>query len=128
LAQALTQTYGLPRYSFREFMFFEMPDEPSIYAVVAGAEHPQTREALLNLGWRALDAPLPEGRPTATFLAVIGVDATRNVLDVDDVQAARFMNGRVLECPADADARILVVRQGHRVLGALDAATGCAAV
>ncbi len=124
LAQGLTALYGLPSFTFREMMFFSVPGDPAVYAVVAGAEHPQSREALLNLGWCALDAPWPDGRPTSAFLAVIGADATRNVVDVDEAAAERFLAGQVIACPPVADADVLIVRRGRRVIGALTRATG----
>ncbi len=124
LAAGFTAMYGLPGWTFREMMFFGVPGETAIYAVIAGAEHPRSREALLNLGWRALDAPWPAGRPTASFLAVIGADATRNVLDVDETEALRFRAGEPLTCPAGTDAAVLVVRRGKRVIGGVDATTG----
>ncbi|MCK6570864.1 hypothetical protein L6V77_07060 [Myxococcota bacterium] len=124
LATNLAATYGLSPAVFREFMFFSVPGERGVYAAVAGAMHPQTRDDLLNLGWRALDAPWPEGRPLAGFLAIVGTDATRNVIDVDETTAAAFMRGEPLTCPPEADAPVLIVRRGRRVVGAVDGATG----
>lgn len=128
LATGLAATYGLSSAVFREFMFFTVPGELRVYAAVAGAVHPLTRAELLNLGWPALDAPFPEGRPTAEFLAIVGTDATRNVIDVDETTATAFLRGQPLACPPEADAPVLIVRRGSRVVGAVDGATGRAIV
>lgn len=124
LAGALTRLYGLPGWSFKEFAFWALPGEATIYMAVAGSSHPDSREALLSTGWPILDAPLPDGRPTDALLGIVGADATRNVVEVDDTGAASFARGEALVIPPETDAAVLVVRRGKRVLGGVSRETG----
>jgi len=125
LAEALTRLYGLPSWSFKEFAFWQLPGDPAVYMAVAGAEPPASREALLNTGWAVLTASLPEGRPTLDLLGVIGPDANRNVIELDAAGAAEFLfRDARFQVPADADAPVLVVRHGRRVLGGWERETG----
>lgn len=124
LAGALTRLYGLPSWSFREFGFWRLPGSPTIHVAVAGAVHPTSAEELANVGWPALTGPLPEGRPTAELLRIVGADATRNVVEVDEAGAAAFARGDALDIPPEASAEVLVVRRGHHALGGVSRETG----
>lgn len=124
LAGALTRLYGLPSWSFREFGFWRLPGAEAIYVAVAGAEHPKTPDELANVGWPVLTAALPEGRPTAELLRMIGADATRNLVEVDEAGAAAFARGDALCIPPEATAEVLVVRRGRHALGGIDRETG----
>ena len=39
-AQTLTALYGLPAWSFRDFTFWGMPGETTVYMAIAGSSHP----------------------------------------------------------------------------------------
>jgi NOL1/NOP2/fmu family ribosome biogenesis protein len=86
--------------------------------------HPTSAEELANVGWPALTGPLPEGRPTAELLRIVGADATRNVVEVDEAGAAAFARGDALDIPPEASAEVLVVRRGHHALGGVSRETG----
>lgn len=124
IAGGLTRRYGLPTWSFREFGFWTLADGPTVYMAVAGAAHPESREALLNIGWPVLTGPWPDGQPTAELLRIVGADATRNVLEVDDAGAEAFERGEPLAVPATCDADVLILRRGRQALGGVDRRTG----
>ena len=124
LAGALTRLYGLPSWSFREFGFWRLPGADTIYVAVAGAVHPTTAEELENVGWPALTGALPEGLPTPELLRMVGADAAKNVVDVDDAGAAAFGRGDALSIPPESTAEVLVVRRGRHALGGVSRETG----
>lgn len=124
LAGALSALYGLPSWSFREFAFWEVPGAPTIYMAMAGADHPATLAELLNTGWPILTGPLPAGRPVLALFRIVGMDATRNVVALDAAGEADYARTGHVAVPAEAEAAVLIVRRGKRVLGAVCRATG----
>ncbi len=124
-AQTLTALYGLPAWSFRDFTFWGMPGETTVYMAIAGSSHPETKDALLNIGWAVLTAPLPDGLPTGALLRTVGGAATRNTLEVDAEGERHFRAGRALHTPpVEAEAAVFVVRRGARALGGVHRGTG----
>jgi hypothetical protein len=112
------RTYGVAEKLFAEHAFWAVPGDPRVWMATAHSAAPADADALANIGWPVLDAPLPDGAATPAALVLIGADATRNVVDV------AAPPGDTLPAPAGADAALLVVRMGKRVLGGLRRDTG----
>lgn len=73
-------------------------------------------EDIETLGIRALR--IGKGlKPSTAFLRVIGIHATRNVVELDDEQALRYMRGEDIEENFPVDFGYVIVKGGEDILG-----------
>jgi hypothetical protein len=118
------QTYGVSEKLFDELGFWAADGDPRVWMVTAGAQNPNDPADLANLGWAVLDAPLPAGAATSAALAIIGSEATRNVLDLTVDESEALRRGEAVAVPPDCDAALVVARVGKLSLGGVRAESG----
>ncbi|MFN3198701.1 MAG: hypothetical protein ACE366_09865 [Bradymonadia bacterium] len=117
--------YGVSSRGFGNFGFWFADGE--IWISPAGFHHPDSLADLQNWGWPVLTALPPEGEATGDLLKMIGADAKRNVVQVNDAQAEQFTQGRLdpeLWANVEHTAPHLAVCKGHLALGGVVATTG----
>lgn len=78
-----------------DLRFWVRTDSQTIWAVAAGVTIPAGIE-VQSLGIKAFRKAPPRGKPTSTFVGVIGARAERNVCDLDADQVVRFVAGERL--------------------------------
>ena len=108
--------FGVPPESFSAFAFLESGG--AVWLVASS-----TRDALpdglrIEAAGVALVRRKKRGwKPTTAGLRVIGRWATRNVIELDRDQAARFLARETIEGRYTTDGGFVIVRRGQEVLG-----------
>lgn len=124
LLEWLDRRFGLGPPTFAGHRFWHRPGAPAIWIADAACA-PPAGPAVEALGMLVMRQPPPAGKPTSVFLQRFAAGATRNVYDLDDEQAARFLRGESQPVtPVDEGRGYCVVRWGGRVLGCGQAADG----